>query len=524
MNESAVSDEARDLLLEEAAGPWIDTLDALLTAYDPRGVESQQALRRQARHMADEARRRGWPMVAIAAEKAAGSSGASLRTLGAVLLAILRGCALPHRRLEAPADGEHDAPTGLLNRDGFTRRYEDLTTIEHIPVAMAAIHVDNYEPMLHTRGPEAARLLLQHVADVLVRHLRESDCLAHFEGDEFMLLLPGEDEAGLDTALHRLETTLMSRPFRLAEGHITESIRVSAGGFQIVGGASPLSRGKHSIGLALRNPTLAQTLTQVLQREGFMTVDAGGPADQPYRRFGHHGVGLVLLEAGRADLLRELPRLRAVLRNERIPVVVLAPSDEVARWALDHGASDVLTLPLDLGQLVRLARLLINRGRGSPVAAGLTTDVSRSVLVASEDLYQLIALGSALQRRGGYEVLLGRGGADALRQVQATAPVSALIDLRMHRRETRELLETFARRRPGQGVVLVVERGEAAPAPTSSLPPLARVLEKPVSLLDVADEFRKATGLAPLDGGETADQFRRELLRVMRGDWGGSIA
>ncbi|MDQ3631239.1 MAG: EAL domain-containing protein, partial [Actinomycetota bacterium] len=94
---------------------------------------------------------------------------------------------------------DHDALTGLFNR----RRFEEELArgVAHATrygggLAALVLDVDNFKYVNDTLGHKAGDELIQSVAGLLNRRLRESDVLARLGGDEFALLLPQIDAEG----------------------------------------------------------------------------------------------------------------------------------------------------------------------------------------------------------------------------------------------------------------------------------------------------------------------------------------
>ena len=89
-------------------------------------------------------------------------------------------------------DATHDALTGLLNRRGFAGRLsiarERLAT-EGTPQVLLYIDLDDFKDVNDAGGHDAGDALLQGVADVLKRHVRERDSVARIGGDEFAIIL-----------------------------------------------------------------------------------------------------------------------------------------------------------------------------------------------------------------------------------------------------------------------------------------------------------------------------------------------
>ena len=98
------------------------------------------------------------------------------------------------RRIEAQLAhyANHDLITGLFNR---TRFEEELTAAgirgerEGHPGAVLMLDLDNFRYINETHGHAAGDELVASLATALPRHLRDTDILARFGGDEFAVLL-----------------------------------------------------------------------------------------------------------------------------------------------------------------------------------------------------------------------------------------------------------------------------------------------------------------------------------------------
>jgi diguanylate cyclase (GGDEF)-like protein len=127
------------------------------------------------------------------------------------------------QRLQHLAD--HDPLTGLLNRRRFQselRREVSRVRRSGESLTVLSVDLDTFKGINDSVGHAAGDTVLSAVATTLAEHLRESDVLARFGGDEFAVVLPG---AGMEAAtaaarhlleaLHRCKIEIEGTPFRV---------------------------------------------------------------------------------------------------------------------------------------------------------------------------------------------------------------------------------------------------------------------------------------------------------------------
>lgn len=105
----------------------------------------------------------------------------------------------------------HDPLTGVLNRRGFAMFYEHQRSLMRRagkPMALLAIDLDHFKSVNDRHGHMVGDQVLVHVAQTIRTALRESDDVARFGGEEFIVLLPDADEANAVQVAQRIRVAL----------------------------------------------------------------------------------------------------------------------------------------------------------------------------------------------------------------------------------------------------------------------------------------------------------------------------
>ncbi|MCS6900493.1 MAG: diguanylate cyclase [Myxococcales bacterium] len=109
------------------------------------------------------------------------------------------------RRLEEAS--EHDALTGTYNyRHLHSRLSVEFKRAERqqTTLACALLDIDSLQAINDRQGQAAGDALIRSVADLIRRCVRETDVVARFGGDEFVILMPGTHFAGSLAVAERL--------------------------------------------------------------------------------------------------------------------------------------------------------------------------------------------------------------------------------------------------------------------------------------------------------------------------------
>ena len=140
---------------------------------------------------------------------------------------VLRQQALLERRvaertaeLEASRE-EHrlrslkDGLTGAWNRGALMERLERMMEPGGAPFLLVLLDLDYFKRINDTHGHLAGDEVLRVVVRRVQAQLRASDTIGRYGGEEFMLLLPGLDQAGGAPRLRQLHEAISAQPVRI---------------------------------------------------------------------------------------------------------------------------------------------------------------------------------------------------------------------------------------------------------------------------------------------------------------------
>jgi len=125
-----------------------------------------------------------------------------------------------------------DSLTGLLNRRGLARVLErERSRIRRYGGSMAFIlaDVDEFKAINDERGHAAGDLVLKTIASALRAASRESDAVARFGGDEFLVAISCSSEAEAESARSRLAAALRQAAEACPAGPFSVSLGLHVG-------------------------------------------------------------------------------------------------------------------------------------------------------------------------------------------------------------------------------------------------------------------------------------------------------
>ncbi|WP_170294862.1 sensor domain-containing diguanylate cyclase [Roseospira navarrensis] len=123
----------------------------------------------------------------------------------------------------------HDALTGLFNRQEANRHLDtEVRRAERLEMAVSLvmIDVDHFKVVNDTHGHPTGDRVLCEVADRLAARVRETDLLARWGGEEFLVILPGTEAAGAVQLAETLRAAMEEEPIE-AVGPMTISLGVA---------------------------------------------------------------------------------------------------------------------------------------------------------------------------------------------------------------------------------------------------------------------------------------------------------
>lgn len=124
-----------------------------------------------------------------------------------------------------------DYLTGLLNRRGVIEHLEGLWA-EFLrfdrPFGLLIGDIDNFKLINDSLGHTAGDEVLKYCSNLLVKHLRKSDIVARWGGEEFLLLLHDTEGSGLEKTAQKLLESFRTEQFSY-QGIVLD-IRITLGG------------------------------------------------------------------------------------------------------------------------------------------------------------------------------------------------------------------------------------------------------------------------------------------------------
>ena len=126
----------------------------------------------------------------------------------------------------------HDDLTGLLNRRAMLDRMQleqHRSLRSGSPLLIAQLDIDHFKAVNDTHGHAAGDLVLQRFADTVRRNVRDTDVLARWGGEEFVLLLCDTPAADAVALMERLRQAVQAMQVSVPQGGGPITVTVSIG-------------------------------------------------------------------------------------------------------------------------------------------------------------------------------------------------------------------------------------------------------------------------------------------------------
>lgn len=121
-----------------------------------------------------------------------------------------------------------DSLTGLLNRRkgwDYMHYEEERSRRTKKPIGVALLDLDKFKSVNDTLGHEAGDHVLKAASACLAAALRAADVLIRWGGEEFLVILPETDKAGLLSVAEKIRQAVENHPWKLKDGRrITVSV------------------------------------------------------------------------------------------------------------------------------------------------------------------------------------------------------------------------------------------------------------------------------------------------------------
>jgi len=141
-----------------------------------------------------------------------------------------------HNKLEAAREkATHDSLTGLPNRlayeDRISEEIERARRYKH-PLTLAVLDVDFFKKINDSYGHPAGDNVLKILAELFRKRTRESDFIARFGGEEFMLILTETDPESALSVADKLRQTVEEANFHFRENRVPVTISCGLTGYR----------------------------------------------------------------------------------------------------------------------------------------------------------------------------------------------------------------------------------------------------------------------------------------------------
>jgi diguanylate cyclase (GGDEF)-like protein len=121
-----------------------------------------------------------------------------------------------------------DPLTGLLNRQGLSEYIEQYFPMDSARlVSMVIVDIDHFKKINDSLGHDGGDLVLKRVTELIKSHTRQSDQVARWGGEEFVLVLPDTHSEGAFAIAEKMRALIAAANFdQFPQLHVTISLGV----------------------------------------------------------------------------------------------------------------------------------------------------------------------------------------------------------------------------------------------------------------------------------------------------------
>ncbi|MFV0448724.1 MAG: diguanylate cyclase [Vibrio sp.] len=121
----------------------------------------------------------------------------------------------------------HDPMTGVLNRRGMEEFLRDKFHKRYLSIAI--LDIDNFKSINDTYGHDVGDDVICYLGEQIEHSIRDTDAVARFGGEEFVIYLTGDDLSVLKKIMFRVKDAITEKSSAVVEGGFTVS-----GGVEII--------------------------------------------------------------------------------------------------------------------------------------------------------------------------------------------------------------------------------------------------------------------------------------------------
>jgi diguanylate cyclase (GGDEF)-like protein len=188
-----------------------------------------------------------------------------MSTVSNILAISLKNAQEYHRVKEMAVT---DGMTGVFNYKGFQefmkREFQRAKRYKK-PLSLIMIDVDGFKAINDSLGHQAGDYVLRELASCLKGSVRNSDIVARYGGDEFVILLPETDLKEAEVLIRRMSSTIKDHPFQWKSKRINIEISYGISSVSELGngrGENELIRRADSRLYSLKLSTIKAFMTQ----------------------------------------------------------------------------------------------------------------------------------------------------------------------------------------------------------------------------------------------------------------------